>query len=119
MVRPSRFVLLAMLVSMLAAVAAIDCRSKTFTDPDYLSERLQAGDEMAFRYIRRLEDPEARVTAIPALVDAYSAGIQPAAACSICRWLRAQTLCTPSSATGGALAPGAARGRYARRSAAR
>ena len=48
MVTPSRFVLVASLVSMLAAGAVLDCRSKTFSDPEYLSERLQAGDELAF-----------------------------------------------------------------------
>jgi hypothetical protein len=56
-------------------VLAGGCSSKDWNDPEYLAERLKAGDPEAFRIVQRLESPEEKIAAIPALVDAYNAGI--------------------------------------------
>jgi hypothetical protein len=52
------------------------CSVPDYNDPEFLAQKIRSGDGRAFDTVERLEDPEARVALIPALIEAYDNGIE-------------------------------------------
>ena len=63
------------MLPILVLSLVVSCRARNKDGTEYLAEQIRAGNEQAFRQAERLEDPEAQVALIPALTDAYNAGL--------------------------------------------
>ncbi|MCA9563282.1 MAG: HEAT repeat domain-containing protein, partial [Myxococcales bacterium] len=64
--------LLVLLALLLAATTLPACEQQDYSNPEYLSKRIRAGDERALREAARLESAEDRASLVPALIDAYN-----------------------------------------------
>jgi hypothetical protein len=58
------------------ALLGVACKSTSYSDLEYLAERIRVGDERALREVGRLESPEDQAIVIPALIDAYNSGLR-------------------------------------------